>query len=80
MINLSVLIFGIGTIQLCYFIFQAAAFVLEQQWPWNTLSASIVGDVFGGSIIFVGCTILTAALFLMDYILHHSHNKERKHD
>ena len=76
MINLSVLILGIGVVQLCYFVFQAAAFVLEQQWPWQTLSESVVTDVFGGFLICVGCIILSAALFQMHYILHHNHSAE----
>ena len=76
MINLSALILGIGAVQLCYFVLQAAAFVLEQQWPWQTLSESVVTDVFGGFLICVGCIILSAALFQMHYILHHNHSAE----
>ena len=80
MINLSALILGIGAVQLCYFVFQAAAFVLEQPWPWNTISSSMAADVFGGFLICVGCIILSAALFQMHYILHHKHHKECEHD
>ena len=76
MINLSALILGIGAVQLCYFVFQAAAFVLEQPWPWAALTASVASDVFGGFLICVGCIILSAALFQMHYILHHNHSAE----
>ena len=72
MINLSALILGIGAVQLCYFVFQAAAFVLEQPWPWQMLSASVASDVFGGFLIFVGCAIASAALFQMHHILRHN--------
>lgn len=67
----AALILAIGASQMCYFLFQAAAFMFEQKWPWESISGSVVGDVFGGFLIFLGCGVLAGALHQIGVILHY---------